>query len=67
MSLREPCALRLQFATFFLQAGQRAIGIRDRALRFAQRIARLRACGFLLIELGLERVDATAQLLKILL
>jgi hypothetical protein len=53
VSLREPRAFRLQVAALLLQAGERAVGIRDGALRFTQRIARFSACRFLLVELGL--------------
>jgi len=53
VSLREPRAFRLQIAALLLQAGERAVGIRDGALRLTQRIARFRTSSLLLIELGL--------------
>jgi len=53
VSLREPRAFRLEVAALLLQAGERAVGIRDGALRLTQRIARFRTSSLLLIELGL--------------
>jgi hypothetical protein len=50
-----------------LEPGERAVGLRDRALGGAQRVARFLARAFLFLELARERVDAAAQRLEILL
>jgi hypothetical protein len=64
---RQPRQLRLRRAALGLQVAQRAVGVRDRALGVAQRVARLAPIGFLLVEPGLERLDARAQRLQVLL
>ncbi len=65
--LRKLRDLHLELSAFQLQRGQRAIGVRDRALRVAQRIARFAALGFLPVELARERFDAAAQRAQCLL
>jgi hypothetical protein len=64
-SRRKARAIGLQLPAFRLQCSERAIGIRDGALGFAQRIARFGARCFLLLELFRERADAAAQLVEI--
>jgi hypothetical protein len=64
---RQPRQLCLRRAAFGFQVAQRAVGVRDGALRVAQRVARLAPVGFLLAEPGLERLDARAQRLQVLL
>jgi hypothetical protein len=58
---RQARQLRLCRAALGLQVAQRAVGVRDGALRVAQRIARLAPIGFLRVEPGLQRLDARAQ------
>jgi hypothetical protein len=64
---RQARQLRLRRAALGLQVAQRAVGVRDGALRVAQRVARLAPVGFLLAEPGLERLDARAQRFQVLL
>jgi hypothetical protein len=64
---RQPRQLCLRRAALGLQVAQRAVGVRDRALRVAQRVARLALVGFLLAEPGLERLDTRAQRLQVFL
>jgi len=59
--------LRAQPAPLGERARERAIGLGDRALGLAQGIARLAALGFLVLELALQRLDAAAQGLQLLL
>jgi hypothetical protein len=55
-------ALRLaRFLRFALEAPQRAVGVRDRGLRGAQRLARLAPVGLLALQRGPERRDPRAQ------
>jgi hypothetical protein len=63
----EAGGLGTQAASVGLQPGERAVGLRDRALGGAQRVARFLARAFLFLELARERVDAAAQRLQILL
>jgi hypothetical protein len=49
------------------ERAQSAVGIRNRALGVAQRVARLAALRLLLAKAGLERLDARAQRLQVLL
>jgi hypothetical protein len=58
---REARELRLRRAALGFKVAQRAVGVRDRALRVAQSVARLAPVGFLFAESGLERLDARAQ------
>ena len=46
---------------FGFERAQLAGGVRNGALRFTQRVARLAPCRFFLVELGLEGFDAPAQ------
>jgi hypothetical protein len=55
-----------QGALFGGEPRQPAIGLRDGALRVAQRVARLAARAFLGLQFPGERVDARAQLGKLL-
>jgi hypothetical protein len=64
---RQARELRLRRAALGFQVAQRAIGIRDRALGVAQRVARLSPVGFLLAQARLERLDARAQRVQVLL
>jgi hypothetical protein len=50
---------------FGLDAGQRAVGLRDGALGVAQGVARLAPGAFLALELLLQRLDARAQRLQV--
>jgi hypothetical protein len=59
--------LRAQPAPLCERARERAVGLGDRALGLAQGIARLAALGFLVLELALQRLDAAAQGLQLLL
>jgi hypothetical protein len=58
---------RLQRALFGGKPRQASIGLRDGALRVAQRVARLAARAFLRFQLLREGVDARAQLRQLLL
>jgi hypothetical protein len=63
----EALELGLRAAALCLQQPQLAVGLRDRALGVAQRVARLAAAGFLLAEIVAQRLDAAAQRRQVLL
>jgi len=52
-------------ARFGACARQRAVGVRDRALGIAQRVARLAGGRLLLFQLAVDRIDAPAQRFEI--
>jgi hypothetical protein len=60
-ALGERGGLPAQLAALGLQRGERAVRLRDRALRVAQGVARLLAGFFRLVQLLCERPDARAQ------
>jgi hypothetical protein len=60
-ALGEGCGLGAQPEALGLQRGERAVRLRDRALRIAQGVARLLAGFFLFLQLLRERPDARAQ------
>jgi hypothetical protein len=59
--LRDARALRPQPAALGLGLRQRAVGLRDGALRVAQRVARLAFAAFLFLQRLLQRLDPLAQ------
>jgi hypothetical protein len=63
----EALELGLRGAALGLEQPQLAVGLRDRALGVAQRVARLAAAGFLLAQVVAQRVDAAAQRRQVLL
>jgi hypothetical protein len=63
----EPRELRLRRPALAFEPAQPAVGIRYRALGVAQRVARLAPVRLLLAQAGLERFDARAQRLQVLL
>jgi hypothetical protein len=56
-----------QLAAFGLERGERAVGLRDRPLGVAQRVARLAAGALLAVELLVKRAQAAAQQLELFL
>ena len=65
--LGEARRLDAQRAALGLQGGERAIRLRNRAFRVAQRVARLTPLAFLRVELAAQALDAPAQLGEIAL
>jgi hypothetical protein len=63
--LRVARALGAQVPALGLDAGQRAVGLRDGALGVAQGVARFAPGALLALELLLQRLDAPAQRLQV--
>ena len=59
--------LGAQVLALRLERGERAVGVRDRALGIAQRIARLALFAFLPLQFLLQRIDAGTKCLQIFL
>src|SRR5436309_3393461 len=66
-SLRELRRLGAQALALRLERGERAVGVGDRALGIAQRIARLALFAFPALQFLLQRIDAGTKRLQIFL
>ncbi|TMI00338.1 MAG: hypothetical protein E6H43_11855 [Betaproteobacteria bacterium] len=66
-SLRDLRRLGAQALALRLERGERAVGVGDRALGIAQRIARLALFAFPALQFLLQRIDAGTQRLQIFL
>src|SRR5213080_4189364 len=66
-SLRDLRRLGTQALALRLERGERAVGVGDRALGIAQRIARLALFAFPALQFLLQRIDAGTQRLQIFL
>ena len=65
MPLGDASSLRTHLARFGGELCQGAVGVRDRALRLAQSVARLAARFFLFAQIAVQRFDAAAQRLQV--